>query len=177
MQQQRSHTISADAPIAVLYQRYAPMLLAYVRRHIASPEDAEDVLLEVFLAAIERDALAGLSEETQLAWLRRVAHNKCIDRYRRAARRVSVPLEEVTETIEDDETTSPEQAAVRNEEHALLRTHLAQLPELQQEVLRLRFAVGLRSAEIAEHLNKREGAVRMLLSRALNLLRAIYENQ
>jgi len=36
---------------------------------------------------------------------------------------------------------------------------------------------GLRCVEIAQLQNKREGAVRMLLARALNSLRSLYEQQ
>jgi len=38
----------------------------------------------------------------------------------------------------------------------------------------LRFANGLRCTEIARRLNKSDGAIRMLLARALNILRDIY---
>ena len=169
--------ITDNTPIAVLYQRHAPTILHSIRRSITSPEDAEDVLLEVFLAALENNALSKLGEGEQLAWLRRVAHNKCIDLYRRAHRRPAVPLDEVTENMYGDDERTPEQMALRCEEHALLHSHLARLPELQQEVLRLRFAAGLRCAEIATTINKSEGAVRMILSRSLNLLRDIYERQ
>jgi RNA polymerase sigma factor (sigma-70 family) len=135
------------------------------------------VLLEVFMAALERNALAGLSDGEQLAWLRRVAHNKCVDAYRRAQRQPAVSLESLEEIPYEDEEQTPEQVALRSEEQALLRTYLANLPAQQQEVLRLRFAQGLRCTEIARRLNKKEGTVRMLLSRALNLLRGTYEKQ
>jgi DNA-directed RNA polymerase specialized sigma24 family protein len=41
----------------------------------------------------------------------------------------------------------------------------------------LRFAQGLRSTEIATILQKSEGAVRTMLSRALKVLRKIYEDE
>jgi RNA polymerase sigma-70 factor, ECF subfamily len=68
-------------------------------------------------------------------------------------------------------------AALRNEEHALLRQRLGQLPEHYQMILQLRFANGLRCAEIASRLQKSEGAIRMVLARALNALRARYAKQ
>ena len=177
MQLKRStKRIAQDAPIGVLYQRHAPSILTYIRRHISSPEDAEDLLVEVFLAALEHNNLLCLNEGEQLAWLRRVAHNKLIDSYRRAKNRPVVTLDEVTDTLYEDVEQTPERVALRREEHNLLRSHLTHLSELQQEVLRLRFAVGLRSTEIAALLNKNEGAVRMLLSRSLDLLRNIYDN-
>ncbi len=38
-----------------LYQQYGRVIFAYVRRHTHSWEDAEDLLLEVFLAALENN--------------------------------------------------------------------------------------------------------------------------
>jgi RNA polymerase sigma-70 factor, ECF subfamily len=52
---------------------------------------------------------------------------------------------------------------------------LQRLSAVQQEVLQLRFIGGLRCTEIAVLLNKREGAIRSILSRALNGLRKYYE--
>jgi len=107
--------------------------------------------------------------------LRRVAHNKFIDYYRRSQRRPAVSLEEVTEeSLLDDDHLSPEHAAVRREEHILLRERLSALPEMQRTILHLRFVDGLRCKEIASQINKSEGAVRTMLSRALNILRNIY---
>lgn len=162
-----------DATLAELYQRYAHTLLAFIRRYASTREDAEDVLLDVFLAASEQRVLANMSEGEQLAWLRRVAHHKCVDAYRRARLRPALSLEEIVDQAYDDEERGPEQLALRAEEHALLRDHLAYLPEAQQEILRLRFANGLRCVEIARMYNKREGTVRMLLARPEPLTRSL----
>jgi RNA polymerase sigma-70 factor (ECF subfamily) len=148
--------------------------MTYVRRHVPLREDAEDIVLEVFLAALEQKGLAQRSEPEQLAWLRHVAHHKFVDYHRRSTRRPAVPLEDAAETLLTDEDAAPDHLAVRREEDVLLRERLIQLPENYQTVLQLRFANGLRCTEIAKHLNKSDGAVRMLLSRALNILRDIY---
>jgi len=177
MQPQKDLPGSEDAEFTELYQRHAYTLLNFIRRYVTTHEDAEDVLLEVFIAALEQDALASMHADEQLAWLRRVAHNKSVDSYRRSLRRSSMPLEAISEQVCDDEEQNPEQLALRSEAHVWLRTHVADLSELQQEVLALRFASGLRCVEIARRLNKREGAVRMLLARSLNLLRGIYHQQ
>jgi len=166
-----------DLPTAMLCQRHAPAIFAYLRQRTPSREDAEDVLVEVFLAALENANFATISEKEQQAWLWRVARNKAIDHYRRSIRRPSVALEHVAETLYDDDELAPEQITLRQEEYTYLQTHLQSLSPLQQEVLRLRFTNDLRCAEIASRLGKREGTVRVMLSRALNLLRGIYEQQ
>ena len=160
--------------IAELYERYWLMMLTDVLQHVPSREDAEDVLLEVFLAALESETLLSLGEKQQVAWLRRVAHNKCVDYYRRGVRRQAVPLETAVATLYEDENRAPEQIALQHEAHDLLRTSFSALPVQQQEILLLRFADGLRCTEIARRMNKSEGAVRTLLSRSLNVLRGFY---
>ena len=86
---------------AVLYDRYGFTIFSYVRLHTASREDAEDLTLEVFAAALERDNLRALSEQEQLAWLRRVAHNKLVDGYRRVSRHTLVAFDKVEKVIEE----------------------------------------------------------------------------
>ncbi len=175
--QLRSIPAHEDAPVARLYQLHALSIMTYVRRHIHSREDAEDIVLEVFLAALEHTELPTLSEQKQLAWLQRVAYHKCVDYHRRSARRPAVALDGAAETLMADERQNPDRLAVRNEEDALLRERLNQLPEHYQAVIQLRFANGLRCTEIASRLHKSEGAIRMVLSRALNILRDFYARQ
>ena len=176
MQQQAEQGLHDDAD-AVLYDHYAHVIFAYLRLHTSTREDAEDLTLEVFLAALERDNLSALAEDEKLAWLRRVAHNKLIDSYRRMARRSVVAMDQVAETLYDEEELAPEQIALRNEQHAHLRATVQQLPVLQQQLLRLRYGDGLRFAEIAVILNKPEAALRKLLSRTLTFLRNTYDRQ
>ena len=163
-----------DSLVARLYQQYALFMMAYVRRRVPAREEAEDVLLDTFLAALEHPELEHFSEQKRLAWLQRVAYYKCIDYQRRTIQRPLMPLDAATEILMIDESLSPDQQAVRNEEEAILYEKLAELPVPYQKVLQLRFAYGLRCREIAHYLHKSEGATRMLLSRALALLRNVY---
>jgi RNA polymerase sigma factor (sigma-70 family) len=172
MQQRRYSSHLDDAPGTALYQRHAAAIFAYLRLHAPSWEDAEDLLLEVFLAALESERLQSLPEEKHLAWLRQVAHHKLVDHLRRTNRRASVPLEGLAEVVEDEALT-PEQATVRQEEHQQVRAAVQRLPTLYQQVLRLRFGDGLRCAQIALLLGKREDAVRQLLARTINRLRTL----
>ncbi len=172
---QHEHGVN-DAAIAKLYQRHAPALFTYLRLHTPAREDAEDMLVEVFLAALEQEYVRELSDEEQRLWLWRVAHNRVADHYRRTARHQVLPLDDVAETAFEDEALAPEQVSLRGEEHDRLHASVQCLSELQQLVLRLRFVNGLHCGEIAKLVGKREGAVRMLLTRTLNLLRTIYEN-
>jgi RNA polymerase sigma-70 factor (ECF subfamily) len=163
--------------MALLYNKYAPGILAYVRMRIASQEDAEDLVVEVFLAALENAKFAALSEQAQQLWLWRVARNKVIDAYRRAKTRQNVTLDHVAGSLFEDEIFSPEYSALRQEDYMDLYAHIQSLPLLQREILRLRFGQGLTCGEIATTLGKQENAVRVTLSRSLNFLRQIYHGR
>lgn len=173
---QSQERVQSEDAQAILYQHYAPSIFAYLLRHSGSREDAEDILLEVFLAVLENARFWTLNEKEQQAWLWSVARNKAIDNHRRLARHPSIPLKQVADSIYEREDLAPEQFTLKQEEYRQLHTLLKTLPEQQQEVLRLRFGHGLRCAEIATVMTKSEGAVRMLLSRTLKLLRGNYKN-
>ena len=174
MQQQDEHKLAQNSD-NTLYERHAAIILAYVRSRTASWQDAEDLTLEVFLTALEHDNLSWLTDKQQLVWLWRVAHNKLIDSYRRPGQPPAVSLEQVVENASHDETLTPEQLVLRSEELERLYKAIGKLPPQQQQVLQLRYGEGLRFAEIAVLLNKREATVRKICSRSLALLRRIYE--
>lgn len=162
----------------LFYRRHMPAVMSYVNRHISSREDAEDLLVEVFTAALEQhEKLGRFSDQEQFRWLWRVAHNKIVDFYRRTKRRPARPLEPQDAELYEDPALTPEQTVLLQEECTWLRLHLGRLSQPQQEILRLHFVAGLRCIEIAQLLNKSSGAVRMLLTRALRSLRSIYEQQ
>src|SRR5258708_14279417 len=70
---------SADSSSARLYALPAPALFGYVRLYIASREVAEDLVIDVFLSALEHSYLLARSTETQRAWLRKSAYYKIME--------------------------------------------------------------------------------------------------
>jgi RNA polymerase sigma-70 factor (ECF subfamily) len=169
--QQRPVEVLHRAELAQLYQIYAPKLLDYIRRYGASLEDAEDILTDVFVAAMEYTSFSTLTVQQQQAWLWRVARNKAVDLYRRS-RRFSLH----SDTFADERTdgVSPETLSLKQEEQELLLRLIQELSPEQQKVLALRFGENLRCAQIAERIGKREGSIRSTLSRMMNLLRRNY---
>ena len=160
---------------AAFFDRYGSMIFAYVLKHVRSREDAEDLTLEVFTAALEKKTLARLRPEEQLAWLKRVAHNKLIDAYRKAQHRQSVDIDIFTDVLYGSD--EPEQVILQREVDHQLHQHIQQLSAFQQQLLYLRYAHNLSTAEIGVLLNKSEEAVRQQLSRTRKALRASYLKQ
>src|SRR5581483_10790678 len=113
----------------ILYDRFAATILAYLCQMVSNRQDAEDLLLEVFMAAFNNELLLGLPAGRQLAWLRHVARNKAVDRYRHAARLNMLPLDQASET--EDEGLTPQQLAERQQSYECLSQAFGQLSPIQ----------------------------------------------
>jgi RNA polymerase sigma-70 factor, ECF subfamily len=172
-------SVNEEMDFDLLYHKYARTVLRYLNTHLTLKEDAEDLLIEVFLASSQNLVIFKLKSAEQQAWLLRVAHNKLADHYRlHSQQRVRVPIDDFTEMLMDDDVSQlPEPSVLRQEEHMHLRAHIETLSALQQEILLLRFAYGMHSGDIGKRLQKSAPAIRAILSRTLNKLRLSYKKQ
>lgn len=171
---QHNDPSTRDGAIAELFEQHGEKLFAFLQMHTLSREDAEDILVETFTAALAEAKFAHLHASEQTAWLWRVARNKAVDEFRKASIRRKALLAQTNEPVSNDEMHDPEQMALRQDEAREVHAMLQHLSAQQQEVLRLRFGYDLQCKEIALILGKRETAVRVMLSRAMNLLRQLY---
>lgn len=176
MQQMDRESTWQEMDFARFYQHFASPLLDYLRLQTRSLEDAEDILVEVFLAARQNERIAREVPAGQSAWLRQVARNKLVDYYRRQGQATVFPLDEARGFMNYSSADNPELALLQNESLARLQAAVRSLPEPQQELLRLRFSEDLRCPQIAMRMGKRAGAVRAMLVRTLKALRAIYSH-
>lgn len=79
---------AAVVDVDQLYRRYAPMVLRRIRRFYDGPE-AEEVLHEVFLRAIEKlDSFR--HDASPVTWLYRLTTNYCLNRLRNNSRRAAL---------------------------------------------------------------------------------------
>lgn len=160
-----------------LFHHHAPAIYAYLCQHSASREDAEDILLEIFLAMLKQKHLSYMPPDQQQALLWKIARNKLVDVYRRTIRRPAVSLELLLNDPVMEEDEGPDQEFLRVEEYARLHSLVQRLSPLQQKLLQLRFVNELRSPQIASLVGKSETAVRSMISRTLNQLRKWYREE
>jgi RNA polymerase sigma factor (sigma-70 family) len=160
------------ADFSEIFGRYGSVIFTYLLLHASSREEAEDLTIDVFTAALELEAFLLWDAPRQIAWLKRVAYTRLVDSFRRSKRHPVIPLELVAHTMLDEQ--EPEDLAMRKEDYALLYQYISQLSPMQQELLRLCYGYELHTAEIAEMLNKSDAAIRQMLSRTLGLLRTMY---
>jgi RNA polymerase sigma-70 factor (ECF subfamily) len=161
-------------------------LLAHIERRLGAAlrrkVEPHDILQEVSLHALQGLARADLREP--FGWLCQIAEQRIVDAHRKyvAAQKRSADREvslhapageaEVIDMLVAS-ITSPSAAVSRDSREARLHAALATLPAETREALRLRYAEGLPTKAIAERLGKRDGAVRVLLARAVARLQEL----
>jgi len=163
-----------DGVNGTLYDRFALTVFTYICQHESNRQDAEDLLVEIFLAAFKNEGLSSLPVARQVAWLLRVTRNKLVDRHRHRTLVTLVSIELASEI--EDEAPTPEQYAEQQESYERLYRALEQLSPLQRELIWLRHTRSLRFCDIACKFEKSEVAVRQLYSRTLQQLRGIYHH-
>jgi RNA polymerase sigma factor (sigma-70 family) len=130
-----------DQRISDAIDRDKTRLRNFIRRRVADPSDAEDVLQEVFYELVETYRLMKPIEQVG-AWLFRVAHNRIIDLFRKKKPEASTNDPVVAEdgeflTLEDllpSPDAGPEAAYARMILLEELEDALEELPEEQREV-------------------------------------------
>ena len=162
--------VQGIAALADLYDDYFDKIARYIATHIGNRDDAEDLAGEVFLRALK--SVASFKERgiPMGAWLFRIAHNLMVDHLRKWSKRKRVPLDEAL-TVADN--SDPGEEAIQNIQFAEVQQAMVHLSPAQQEVVALRFAGGLSSAEVAQVMGRSNGAVRELQHAALKSLRRL----
>jgi RNA polymerase sigma factor (sigma-70 family) len=144
-----------------LVARYQSRLLAFCRHMLASREDAEDVLQEVFAAAFNA-ILADSREINVRPWLYRIARNRSLNHLRKTTA-IGVDSMDVHYS-EGGETTA--EKVHKREEFRLLMADVQDLPETQRTALLLREIDALSYEQIAEAMETTVPSVKSLLVRA-----------
>lgn len=152
---------------AMLYEECFPKVYRYIALRVGGQSEAEDLAEQVFLKALESSGSLKWRGAPASAWLFRIARNRVIDYWRTDKSKVMVPL---SDSLMDD-TADPETAAETNSAMRQVVEALGQLTRAQRDVIELRFAAGLSTAEVAQVLGKSQGAVKVMQHSALVALR------
>lgn len=155
-----------------LYRRYLAQVYSYAYYELRDQHDAEDVTERTFLSALasldrfEERARPedGADASTFRVWLFRIARN-AVANERRHRRRHPVAALETAAAI--PAAVDIEGDATRRDEGAAAWRAVDRLPADRRRAVVLRFVNELTTAEIAGVLGRSEGAVRVLLHRAL----------
>src|ERR1041385_4809608 len=151
-----------------LFKRYQLPLYVYVFELVHDEQTSLDVVQETFINAVRH--LGSLRDDGKFgSWLFGIAHQKCIQRWRKQAREEMLREEFVGAPIELE--TAPDELLVREEQEAEFMKLLNQLPLPQRSVLLLHFVEDFSLEEISGITSVSIGTVKSRLHYAKKALR------
>lgn len=163
-----------------LVDRHGRRIYDYIRMMVKDPELADDIYQET-LIKVSRVLDEGRYKDNGkfISWVMRIAHNQVIDHFRSEKHNKTVNEATAGYDVFASQRLaegSIEDQLVGEQIEADLRRLVAELPEEQQEVVRLRYYGGMSFKEIAEHtevsINTALGRMRYAL---INLRKMIKE--
>jgi RNA polymerase sigma-70 factor (ECF subfamily) len=163
--------------LARVVEAYSGQIYRLAIKMLGTPQDAEDVLQNTFLKAIQHfPTFEGRSSIS--TWLYRIAANEALMILRKQKPEVPVPGEDEADEDDDylpvqfvDWSSLPEAELISSEAHTYLDSAIQQLSEKLRMVFVLRDLEGLSIRETGEVLGLTETAVKTRLLRARLQLR------
>jgi RNA polymerase sigma-70 factor (ECF subfamily) len=159
-----------SSAFGALYDEYQPKIYRFILLKVSHREEAEDLTHQVFLNAwvnIEKYRHRG---HPFSSWLYRIARNQVIDHYRTRKSDIALDEELAEELTEAGGTSETVEMRLRMEE---VFRGVRTLRSDYQDVVLMRFVEDLSLKEIAEALDKSEGAIKLMQHRAMQELKKI----
>lgn len=165
------------ARFEALYRKYLAQVYSYAVYELGDHHDAEDATERTFLSALtsltrfEERARPddGEGASTFRVWLFQIARNAVSDQRRGRRRRPEAPLEAAGDATDPVDI---ERLVVGRDESAAAWRAVRRLSGDRRRAVVLRFVDEMSTAEIAGILGRSEGAVRVLIHRALRTVAA-----
>ena len=158
----------------LLYDKYQPQIYRFIYLKVSHREEAEDLCHQVFLSAWQNIKSYEFKGFPFSSWLYSIARNKVIDHYR--TKKFFIDIETVYITEENDKKTNESildfKISLENVKKAI-----PELPQIEQDVIIMRFVEDMSPREIASILNKSEGSIRLIQHKAIKRLKELLNNE
>ena len=160
--------------LEALYLEYREKVRAFAMHHLGNKQDAEDAVSQVFLNVHKNWHAYDPARGSHSTWLYSITKNVVLGMRRRASRdRGDANFNDWDALC--DTCPLPEEMLIMEAEADLLSQALLHLPQREQDILLLRFYIGLPSREVAQRMNLSDANVRYLQSRAIAKLKTFME--
>jgi RNA polymerase sigma-70 factor, ECF subfamily len=151
---------------AALFQRYRLPLYVFIFELVRDEQTSLDLVQETFLNAFRH--LRSLRDDEKFgSWLFRIAHQKCIQLWRRRDREVEPAMPETDDT--------PVELLIREEQEEEFMKLLEKLPVTQRSAILLHYVEDFSLEEIARITGTNTGTVKSRLHYAKRALRKLLE--
>ncbi|WP_026518694.1 RNA polymerase sigma factor [Butyrivibrio sp. MC2021] len=150
-----------------IYKDYKDKVFAYIRNHVNSIADAEDLCEDVFVKIFEKIDTYDESKSRLSTWIYSVTSNTVIDFYRTNHIHSEIPddLSDEKSTIEED--------YLDKEGLDALADALKELPREQMDIIVLRYYKGFTLQEVAEKMSLSYGITKLRHREALGTLQRL----
>jgi RNA polymerase sigma-70 factor, ECF subfamily len=158
----------------VLFKRYQLPVYAYVFELVHHEQTSLDIVQETFISAVRH--IGNLRDDERFgSWLFGIAHQKCIQRWRKKGREELLQDECIEASTELE--IGPDDRLIAREEEAEFMNRLNQLPLPQRSVLLLHFIEDFSLEEISRISDVSIGTVKSRLHYAKRALRKLWEEK
>lgn len=160
-----------------LYQRYYKKIYQMAYRMLGTPEEAEDLVVDVFLKIWQKSK--SFKGQCKLStWIHQIASNLAVDRLRARRHRATLSLDalptpELLSGYRTGPEGNPEVSALRSEENTLLYRALEQLPDQDRLLVVLYHLEEMSYAEIQEITGLSNANIKSRLFRARQRLKQL----
>ena len=157
-----------------LFKRYQLPLYVYVFELVHDEQASLDIVQETFIAAVRH--LSSLRNDDRFgSWLFGIAHQKCIQHWRKSGR--EEPLDDESLAALPGVDDNPRELLIREEQEAEFMQALNQLPAPQRAVLLLHFIEDFPLDEIARITGTNLGTVKSRIHYGKKALRELLEDR
>ena len=142
--------------LEVLITRHKDKIFTSILILVKDKYLAEDLFQDVFIKIIDTLRNKKYNEEGKfLPWAMRIAHNLCVDHFRKVKRQPTITTSDKQDIFEVINVVEPgaEEAMISFQSHDRIRKIVDMLPEEQREVIVLRHYADMSFKEIAEVTN------------------------
>ncbi len=141
-----------SAALSTLIIRYKSKLYTSIYLLLKDKYLAEDMFQDVFIRVIDKLKGGQYTEEGKfLPWIMRIAHNMCLDHFRKTSRLPVIKTSNDTDIFDtlNFAVKSTEEVLITGESHDKVRKMLDTLPAEQREIIIMRHYADLTFKEIA----------------------------
>jgi len=165
---------AAEATVAAVHKKYNKSLKKYIKRRLDTPEDVDDVLEGVYQRLLKHPRLSEL--KFSLVFLKKIAANLLIDRFRRHRLRKQEMHEILDETILWADSASPDNIIQTMEGIAVYNEIFENLSGKCRRAFILSRFKGYTHEEIADEMVVPKSAVDRYVSKVLLELGDIFDD-
>lgn len=160
-----------EQAVEEMYDRFGSLVYRMAYQAMPTRADTEDAVQEVFVRLWKTADRFDPKRAALVTWVMLIARRHLVDRLRRTRARISASSLEEAAVAQRGNVQAISQRLEQDERFAAIMEKIADLPELQQNVIHRAYLGGQTLRQISEELGTPLGTIKSALSRALVRLR------